>query len=84
MIEKGAPVSSIKGTNEQSLVNEIISEEMLLLCELKKKIRRPTKERKKKKSEMKRWVWIVTLSLTDLPSSHFLMIVSPCGSLRNC
>lgn len=50
MIEKRAPVSSIKGTNEQSLVRGIISEEMLLLCELQKN----QKTHKRKNSERKK------------------------------
>lgn len=49
MIEKRAPVSSIKGTSEQSLVNGIISEETLLLCEVKKKSEDPQKKKEKKK-----------------------------------
>lgn len=65
-------MSSIKGTNEQSLVRGIISEEMLLLCELQKN----QKTHKRKNSERKKvGMCGSTLSLTDLPSFHFLMIV---------
>lgn len=70
MIQKEAMVSSIKGTNEQSLVNGIISEETLLLCELKKKPEDPQKKKAKRSGGCGCGCGS-TLSLTDLPSSHF-------------
>lgn len=70
MIQKEAMVSSIKGTNEQSLVNGIISEETLLLRELKKKPEDPQKKKAKRSGGCGCGCGS-TLSLTDLPSSHF-------------